>query len=97
MTLTFEEMAYDTYVTVGRFEAEARIFEVGYWLGSLALYLDEGFAVEVERHARRSDWFDEDSFTSAREEAESSRREHTAEDLYLWAYDWMAGRTWPGI
>lgn len=94
--LTWAKRTYDELVTGGRFEGEALVFERGYWLGILGDYLEEGFAQDVQFHVLWNDWYHEPTFAEAYSSGIDDRAEHTAEDLYVWAHDWMAGRTWPG-
>lgn len=95
--LTIEERLYDFAMTEGRGMSEMLLFEYGYWIGILGDYLDEGFADDERSQLEYgSDWFHAESFTAAIEEGASYRAEHTAEDLFVWAHDWMAGRIAPG-
>lgn len=96
MTLTPQERTYDWHMTDARGYIEANLFERGYWLGILGDYLEDWFIEEVALNAQSGSWFRKESFTNAREEGAAERYEHTAEDLFVWAHDWMAGRTWPG-
>ncbi len=96
MTLSQEDRAYDAMVTVGRAHSEMYLFEIGYWIGILGDYLDADFADEQRDAVDGSSWYHRGSFDDAIEEGAASRDENTAEDLYLWAHDWMRGRTWPG-
>lgn len=95
-TLTAQERRYDWQVTNGRFDAGVQLFEVGYWLGILGDYLDGAFVDDVRFHAERRVWYFGPTFDEAIDVGSDNRAEHTAEDLYVWAHDWMSGRTWPG-
>lgn len=96
MKLIYDELAYDLHVTVGRGQGEMYLFEVGYWLGVLGAYLDDAFMAEQQWEAAESDWYHQPLFEQAIDEGKSNRHEHTGEDLFIWAHDWLAGRTWPG-
>lgn len=94
--LTIDERLYDFAMTEGRGMSEMLLFECGYWIGILGDYLDEGFADDERFQLEHSsDWFHAGQFADAIEEGASYRDEHTAEDLYVWAHDWMAGRVSP--
>lgn len=95
-TRTPQERTYDWRMTVGRETIEMHLFEVGYWLGILGDYLDEAFMEEQQWSAAEFSWYHQAFFNQATDEGEGSRYEHTAEDLFVWAHDWMAGRTSPG-
>lgn len=95
-TRTPEERTYDWHMTEARGQIEADLFERGYWLGILSDYLDESFIDEVTFYAQQSSWFHAESFANARAEGAAEQYERTAEDLFVWAHDWMAGYTSPG-
>lgn len=94
MTLTAAERVYDYAVTEVRLSVETTIWSLGYSVGLMEDYLTPDFIAKVE------DSIPTDSgvystagvFESARDEGESVRQnhgEHTAEDLFVWAYEWM--------
>lgn len=91
MTLTADEREYDYLVTEGRFAVEQTIWAIGYAVGLMADYLAADFAAEVEASipADSGVYSTAGIFDTAREDGESCRGEHTAEDLFVWAHEWM--------